>query len=166
MKTLLQVIPVIIIFSFSLTVSAQDEPENEKLPDEVIFLQQILNTDFALDQTEQYLNSDYFNGNTALIMQKGNGNDARIYQYGNDNFSGINQTGDYNDAELDLRGDRNFAVIEQYGSYNIAEKAITGNDNWFYLEQIGNGLQFSIEGNLPQGTIITQDGNGMQIEIK
>lgn len=167
MKTLFQIVRVIILTTLSLSVSAQDDSENSKIPtDEMIFMQQILNTDYTLIQTDQILNSDIYFGNVALIIQTGNGNDATIFQYGDYNFGGITQTGDYNDAELDIRGDRNFAVIEQYGSFNYAEKSLTGDNNWFQLEQTGNGLQFTIEGTLPAGTIITQEGNGMQIEIK
>lgn len=167
MKIIIHILFCLISIFCPVIVFGQQETENANtLSEEFIFLQQILNNQISIDQTDQYLNANLYIGNNAFIFQSGNGNDAQINQYGDYNFSLINQIGHFNEAELDLRGDRNYATIEQYGSYNVAEKAITGNDNWFFLEQIGNNLQFSVEGRLPPGTIITQEGNGMQIEIK
>lgn len=144
---------------------AQDISETRDRED-IIFIRQMISTENLIDPSQQYFNSNIYPGNTAWIMQYGNYNDATISQQGNYNVSGIVQTGDCNEADLDLTGNRNVAMIEQYGSFNTAGKTIIGDDNSFYLLQNGDGLVFNTDTTLPPGTTITQEGNGMKLEIK
>ena len=153
---------------FSLTLSlaskAQEIPAEADI-EEIIFIQQVMSTDY-ISNPDPSFSPGIITGNTAWIWQTGNHNKATISQEGNYNVSGIVQSGDYNEADLDLSGNRNTAIIEQYGSFNTADKTLTGDDNSFYLLQNGDGLIFNIEATLPPGTTITQEGNGMRLEIK
>ena len=84
-------------------------------------------------------------GNTALLLQDGDGNAMQVTTIGNDNTTEVSQfqTGNY--VEVTTVGDNNVQIYSQDGLYNGALTTVTGNNNQLYVSQEGEGLFFNNE---------------------
>ena len=107
--------------------------------------------------------ADNTSGNSAVVFQDGNDNDATINQRGSGNQASITQlNGDDNDASVvqepgdGFPGENNLAVIVQDGSYNqttirqrgrnnVAGIKLDGNSNGIALEQTGHGHGYLLD---------------------
>lgn len=102
-------------------------------------------------------------GNSAVVVQDGDNNDATVEQAGFGNEASITQmNGDGNDATVEqgpgdgFPGQNNLAVIvqngsmnqttiQQFGKNNIAGIKLVGNSNGITLEQTGNGNEYLLD---------------------
>jgi hypothetical protein len=102
-------------------------------------------------------------GNSAVIFQEGDDNDATINQRGSGNQASITQlNGDENDATVvqepggGFPGENNLAVIVQDGSFNettirqrgrdnVAGIKLDGSSNGITLEQTGKGNEYLLD---------------------
>lgn len=151
------ILVLLIFFLVSMIcVKAQDIPVLEH---ESVFIQQMntMTTDF---------NTPTLPGNISEILQVGNFNNASVIQNGRMNYTGVIQYGDFNEADIDLTGNFNYVLIGQFGNNNVVEKTIHDNAQSFQLIQVGDNLNFSVEGNMLPGMRITQQGSGIDMQIR
>ncbi|HLN53160.1 MAG TPA: hypothetical protein VK212_05585 [Lentimicrobium sp.] len=166
--TLVKQILILCLFTLSvMTLKGQNhiKAEGSKAAENV-FIQQILTASDYFSNFQDHIDIPLLNGNVSQVTQIGNYNKSTVVQYGEENFTKVFQFGNYNESELEIFGNGNIAKIGQLGSYNIIEKTIRGDYKDFYLLQRGDGNKFLIEGDLPPGTRIIQQGGSMNIRIK
>lgn len=156
-------------------------------PEEDIFIRQLNENQFGVSQpgglftnqailtqmgtfnsgniTQQHT-GNFQQQNMGVIVQVGNNNQSSLTQVGSGNQSISTQIGNRNSSNLILDGDFNTTATLQLGSYNTFEKTMIGDNQSFNLLQLGNGNTFSLGANALPGMKVTQQGNGMTVEIR
>ncbi len=115
----------------------------------------------------QFNSANQFEGNSAIILQFGNGNTANLKQNGSGNKSASIQKGDDNSYDLTINGDDNKSFIAQYGKENTINQQLNGDNLFYAVLQFGNNNEVTqIEsGQQSKQYEVRQYGNDMKIKI-
>lgn len=108
-------------------------------------------------------------GNSAMLIQQGNQNNATITMYGNRNSLGLLQNGNNNDYEGVISGEENLLRIFQMGNNNFISQELTGNNMEMEIIQQGNNhelIHIENSGMSPAYQIQQTGSHGMKIIIE
>jgi hypothetical protein len=108
-------------------------------------------------------------GNTSVIYQEGDYNQAELNQAGNSNNFGLLQKGDNNQYDGTLNGDENLIRVLQLGNGNNVLQDLEGNGMQLDVIQEGNNhevIQIEKDGSSPAYQIHQRGEHGMQITIE
>ncbi len=120
-------------------------------------------------------------GNTAVLIQRGDNNSGMIEQHGVGHMAQLVQNGDGNATDILQRGRDHYADVQLFGDENVFSLEQHGESNRYELNfdqglnapinhsvvQRGAGLSLSQTGFSTTGpATVVQEGNGMEVQIE
>ncbi len=120
-------------------------------------------------------------GNTAVLIQRGDSNSGMIEQHGVGHMAQLVQDGDGNTTDILQRGRDHYADVQLFGDENVFSLEQHGESNRYELNfdqglnapinhsvvQRGAGLSLSQTGfSITGPATVVQEGNGMEVQIE